>query len=158
MRTQKTLTALLLVLSSFVASAAENWIVPDPSNPSVALFLKWHESLLKKDYVLYQKVSSWDENIIRPVDVPPGSTRKEVSESIRKQIFDEKIKNVPPTVKITEPQEVHNGNIEFYAAGCKDNQRLLTRILVVKTDGNWSVISGGSYSPPWNATAKICPV
>ena len=116
--------------------------IPSPSSPPIAAFMAWHHSLLKGDFVAYKNASFW---------LP------EMKEDLKKQTFDHLRSNTPTIVKITEQKTNPNGSVGFYAVGCKDDVRLINVITVGNTDGTWRVAASG-WGPPWNETAKLCPV
>ena len=115
---------------------------PSPSSPQIVAFMAWHQSLLKDDFVAYKNVSFW---------LP------EMKEDMKRQIFDRLRSTTPAIVKITEQKANPNGSVGFYAVGCKDDVRLFNVITVGISDGVWRVAASG-WGPPWNETAKLCPV
>lgn len=116
--------------------------VPNASNPSIAAFIAWHESLLRSDFVAYKNATFW---------LP------EMKDDLQKQMFEQLRTNTPTIVKITEQQVNPNGSVTFYAVGCKDARRLINVITVGNINGAWRVAASG-WGPPWNETAKLCPV
>jgi len=116
--------------------------VPNASNPPFAAFIAWHESLLRSDFGAYQNATFW---------LP------EMKEELQKQMFEQLRVTTPTIVKITEQKRNPNGSVTFYAVGCKDARRLVNVITVGNTNGAWRVASSG-WGPPWNETAKLCPV
>ncbi len=144
-----TLKELLIICFTVLLSASAigqqkypPLFVPNPTSPPIAAFMTWHQSLLNGDFLAYKNTSFW------------APTMKE---ELKKQMFDHFRSTTPTVVKISEQKTNPNGSIGFYAVGCKDNVRLINVITVGNTDGAWRVAASG-WGPPWNETAKLCPV
>lgn len=87
---RKPLALVLLLLVSTLASAEQATPalnVPTASSPAMAAFLRWHQSLLRKDFTAYKSVVF---------------TIPEMTESMQKQMFDPLVTNTPAVVKIGE--------------------------------------------------------
>ena len=145
MKAIKTLAIFLYMLISIPVGAQQQYpplFLPSPSSPPIAAFMAWHQSLLKGDFAEYKIASFW---------LP------DTKEDLKRQIFDQLRSTTPTIVKITDQKTNPNGSVRFYAVGCKDNLRLINVITAGNTDGAWRVATSG-WGPPWNETAKLCPV
>lgn len=134
--------ALLLSVPVVAQQKHPPLLLPSPSNPAIAAFMAWHQSLLKGDYLAYKNASFW---------------LTDSKEELKKQMFENLRSTTPTVVKIGEQKTNPNGSIGFYAVGCKNNVRLISVISVGNKDGAWRV-AASLWGPPWNETAKLCPV
>src|SRR5690349_10061957 len=89
--------------------------VPSASTPPMSAFLRWHQSLVKKDFAAYKSVVF---------------TIPEMTESMQKQMFDQLVANTPAVVKVGEQKTNPNSSISFAAVGCVGNRRLVNAITV----------------------------
>ena len=133
---------LLLTTAASGQQAAPTLTVPSASTPAMTAFLRWHQSLLKKDFAAYKSVVF---------------TIPEITESMQKQMFDQLVTSTPAVVKIGDQKTNPNGSVSFTAVGCIDNRRLVNVITVGNAGGTWRVASSG-WGPPWNATVTMCPI
>lgn len=145
MNALKVLVMCFAVLVNFPVVAQQKQpplFLPSPSNPAIAAFMTWHQSVLKGDYVAYKNASFW---------------LTDSTEELKRQMFENLRSNTPAVVKVGEQKTNANGSVGFYAVGCKDNVRLISVITVGNKDGAWRV-AASLWGPPWNETAKLCPV
>ena len=134
-----------------LASAAEQPTLPsdypklyelDISKPHFAAYGAWHRAALKNDYETYRKLS------YSPVAVP---------DSMALQIFQRYRVFAPDRVKIAEIEVLPKDAFSFTSIGCKDNRRYVSVVIVAKIDASWKVL-GSEWGPPWNSSARVCPV
>jgi hypothetical protein len=113
-----------------------------PNTPALAAFQQWHKAVVAGDFEAYLRLSTEIEGI---------------GPETRKAEFQEHRRAVPLQIKVTPPKTLPTGAIEFHAAGCRDDIRHIALIIVTMRTGMPRVISTG-WAPPWNQTARDCPV
>ncbi|MBO9718272.1 MAG: hypothetical protein J7507_16090 [Pseudoxanthomonas sp.] len=141
---------LILVLGPLHARDAAGWRPLDPADAAEAAIQRWHRALANNDYAAFDRLTP-DMGTL-----PPDR---------RRALFDMLRARAPKEVlAMKDPRGPNpNGTSSYYLAGCirlpGDHQdlRVIASVTPRKFGADWKV-AGVGFDPPWNDTARQCPV
>lgn len=113
---------------------------PDNSDPAMAVFLAWYQSLVVFDEDTFSKLTYWE----------PTMQEMVWQMGMRHRI------TMPYAIKITEPRRNLNDSVSFTALGCRNGQWLANKIVMTTTKGIWQVVSG-DWKRPTMIPNSECP-
>jgi len=116
----------------------------DLSKPWFVALQAWHHAIVARDYDAYS------ESI-------PHDTESFASEHGTRDKYETLVVFTPETIKVSPVDILSNGNLEFDVIGCKLGRRFIAKAIAVKEGDSWSILISG-WSPPWNSSARVCPI
>jgi hypothetical protein len=137
-RTCLLLQALALVCAATVSRADESLLPPDASKPGMPALMKWHGALVSGDYSTYSRLTY-------PV---PG-----ISAAVQRQLYEEMRKWTPPTIRMTNPQVLPNGDVRSLVIGCVNGRRQVAHVTVVMEQPGPRVLASG-WGDVWGPASR----